>query len=115
MKKIVVGTSVLILVALAVGLVLYFRNKGQDEAVAKPARTQTPEMLKERGPRPTDSRLRDGAKQVENPNQALVLARESLVRVEKELAEATNGEERARLQKKKDLVTEAIERFEKNR
>jgi hypothetical protein len=53
------------------------------------------------GPSPVDSRLRDGAKQVQDPDEALRMARESLARVERELAGVSDESQRASLEKKK--------------
>jgi hypothetical protein len=111
MRRLVIGVLILIVVGLGIGITMYLRTDNEDEAVAKPARGPTSEMLKERGPLPTESRLREGSRQVDNTSEALIMARESLARVEKELAETTDDAERMKIEKKRQLIQKAIERL----
>ncbi len=67
---------------------------------------QTPK--KERGPRPENKRLRDGAKQVEDRGAALETARASLRRIEREMAEAPDERTMSILERKRELIEQAI-------
>ncbi|MFO8073156.1 MAG: hypothetical protein R6V85_14890 [Polyangia bacterium] len=62
------------------------------------------------GPRP-DSRLPPGVGQIETPSQALAKAREALERIDEEMAAAENEEQRAALERKRELVEQAIQRL----
>lgn len=112
MKRLWVGIVVLGVIALGVGLLLWLRPGEDATPAAKPRREPSAEVLKQRGPRPSETRLRVGAKQIEDPGQALDLARESLARAEKEISAARTDEERARLAQKKLLIEQAISRLQ---
>jgi hypothetical protein len=72
------------------------------------------EIIAERGPRPDVSHLPPGVRQVEDPGEALAVARDALRRVETEFAAApAEGPERERLLKKKELIEASIERLER--
>ena len=111
MKRLVAGILILLVVAFGVGVAVYLRPSNEDEKGAKSAREPNTVMLKERGPRPAESRLRDGAKQVDDPAEALAMARKSLVRMEEEIANAKDDVERARLERKRELIERAIARL----
>ncbi len=70
---------------------------------------QTPR--KERGPRPENKRLRDGAEQIEERGEAIQLARDSLTRIEKEIAGARDDKTRVALERKMALIEKAIAKF----
>jgi hypothetical protein len=66
-----------------------------------------------RGPRPTVTRLRNGAQQVESASEALAAAEKSLARVEAETASTTDPEKRKTLERQKALIKAAIARLKK--
>lgn len=110
-KKVVLSIVVVVLVvAGVVGLYLLLGDpedgdegiERQDEPLVDDARRR--EVEKKRGPRPESGRLPEGVHQVEDTGRALTMAQEALERVDKELAQATDDETRARLEKKKELV-----------
>ena len=73
-----------------------------------------PEAVRlERGPRPKNTRLREGAKQIEDYGEAVEIARKSLTRVEKELSEAQDEDSIERLKRKRELIEKSIERLSK--
>ena len=74
------------------------------EAPQGPGRQPTPA-----GPRL--ERLRDGAAQVADPETARRLARDALGRVEAELAATVDPIEIARLERKRRMILDAMERF----
>jgi hypothetical protein len=89
---------------------------GGDEPVPPASGTREAEIpadvIAERGPRPDVSRLPQGVRQLEDPGEALAVARDALRRVEAELAAApAEGPERERLLRKKALIEASIERL----
>lgn len=62
-------------------------------------------------PEVTVERLRDGAAQVADPDTARRLAREALGRVEAELAITVDPTAIARLERKRRMILDAMERF----
>ena len=104
------------LVVFVVGLGVYFRHASietESTDTVQAAKEQTDqEAIKERGPRPTQSRLRDGVKQVETPHQAREVGSNSLNRINKELAQTTNPKRREKLENKKALIEQALAKFE---
>lgn len=111
MRRTVIGVSILVILVLGAGLFIWFSQEEEVTPMAKPPRELSAELLGQRGPRPTETRLRDGARQIEDPAKALEMARESLKRVETELASASDDAERAKLERKRQLVSQTIERL----
>lgn len=111
MKRIFLGAAVVVLLGLGIGAAIHFSKKEEKGNAAVERRLITTVMTQERGPRPTTTRLPVGQKQIEDPAQALELARSSLIRVEKEIAATQDETERLKLEKKKELVEKAIERL----
>ena len=110
MRRAVVVLAILFVLGLGIGAAIYFTVRKEESPL--PVRQVTAAMTQERGERPSGSRLPKGLKQIEDPNRALDLARESLSRVEKELAAAQDDKARATLERKKQFIEKAIERLE---
>ncbi|MDD5307959.1 MAG: hypothetical protein PHU25_11615 [Deltaproteobacteria bacterium] len=83
----------------------------ESEERAQVARDANPKT----GPRTVASRLRDGAKQITEPSEALGVAQDALRRVESEMSAAADEKTRAALQRKKALIERSIEDLEKAR
>ena len=60
---------------------------------------------------PGPERLRDGAMQNLDPASGLAAAREALEQVEEELAKAKDPDETARLERKREMIRQAIDRL----
>ncbi len=108
------------LVALCIGAVVAYRFMVGDDFKTDGAKSNTAEesevetitpARKDRGPRPENVRLRDGAKQIEDRVEAIQHTREALERVKKEIAEAQDEKTRAALERKLELIEETIEKF----
>ena len=63
------------------------------------------------GTPPGPERLRDGATQVLDPASGLAAARAALARVEAERARATDPGDMARLERKREMIRQAIDRL----
>jgi len=114
-RKVVLSiVAVVLVVAGVVGLYLLLGDpEDGDKGIERPGKplvddARRREVEKKRGPRPESGRLPEGVHQVEDTGRALTMAQEALERVDKELAQATDDETRARLEKKKELVEKAI-------
>ncbi len=107
----VIGTLVLIGAVLGYAR---FSNNERQETVATKAVTEVEETSatqlarKERGPRPENKHLRDGAEQIEERGEAIQLARDSLTRVDKEIAGARDDKAKIALERKKELIEQAM-------
>jgi len=114
--KMILALSVAAIAGVA-GIFVFTWNGGSDEeastsAAFEPGEPDIPaDVLKQRGPRPTDTRLRDGARQVEDPQKALEMIDESLKRIDTELSAAA-PEDRAALEHKKHLIEQMKERLD---
>ena len=114
MKPVVIG--ILALIVVGGGLTAFFLLSGDGEEDTTSAisgdRAEIPQgVLEKRGPRSSDERLRGGAKQVETPDDARNAALISLDRVEKEISQTTDKVELEKLEQKKTLIQNAIDRF----
>jgi len=107
-----------VVVLVAVGVVVYMRTSDGvgDDRAATSTKKETGKKYEQRaalsGPSPVDSRLRDGVKQVQDPAEALRMARGSLERVEKEIAAAQDETVRSNLVNKKKIIEGIIARLE---
>ncbi len=104
-------------VVLILGLFFIIAPTTQEEKKANPDEqtapiTSTVKAPNKEGSKPTQTRLRDGAKQIDNKQEALAIARESLDRIEKEIAGAKTEQEREAMERKKALIERTIGRFE---
>jgi len=106
--------ALLAIIAVAGVAAIVFLRGGKEPA--PPSATREAEIpadvIAERGPRPDVSRLPPGVRQLEDPGEALAVARDALRRVETEIAAApAEGPERERLLRKKALIEASIERL----
>lgn len=108
----VIVTGVIVIVAVAV-LFLILRTENTASSTAPQVVNPKPAVTDERGPRPTATRLRNGARQIENAADALAAAEKSLARVESELASTTDAEKRKTLEHQKALIEAAITKLKK--
>jgi hypothetical protein len=110
-QVVVVGVIFVVVVA----VVLFFAVRTSDTTPSTVPQLVTPKSLTpdERGPRPTATRLRDGARQIENAADALAAAEKSLARVESEIASTADAEKRKALERQKVLIEAAIKRLKK--
>ncbi len=67
-----------------------------------------------RGSRPKNSRLKDGVAQIENQEEAILLAKKSLKRLDSELAQASDTKTRETIARKRALIEKAITRLASN-
>lgn len=94
---------------LFIGLGVYGESQTDVHAGDQPtATTIPPDIIKKRGPRPQNTRLRDNARQIETNQDALASAEDALARVEKELAGANDDAQRLVLERKKELIEHTI-------
>jgi len=92
-KKLI--ATIVILVLFAVGLSMYNASKNTSEQ--KQEKVQKVQVIKNKekqGKRPTQTRLRNGVKQVETASEALELAQTYLQKIETKLEAATSEEMR---------------------
>lgn len=114
MKKGIIAVAVIIGVAGCLGLVWFLtteREEDRNETDVDLLEFEKPsvELLKRRGERPENTRLRKGNRQIEDGKAALDHARDAMSRVERELSAASSAEERAELEKKKALIQKSID------
>jgi len=103
--------GLLVVGALALGVVWLAARQRDEPAPARAVEDGDPAT----GGGPAAGRLRDGARQVGDPATARAVAREALVRVESELAATDDPGEMRRLERKRELVLRALERFDDGR
>ena len=97
---------------LFIGLGVYGESQTDLHAGDQPTTaTIPPKIIKKRGPRPQNTRLRNNARQVETTQDAIASAKEALTRVEKELAGAKDDAQRLILERKKELIEHTISRL----
>ena len=68
--------------------------------------------VESRGERPDTSRLREGAERVEDAAAARSVAQDALARVEAELASANTDAARTNLERKRELIEQALARID---
>ena len=96
---------------------LYFSKTDEQAKDKTPNGITTTSMPKgaidsrDRGPQPKETRLGEGAKQIENPAEAVDLAKVALKRVEQELSEASDEKARLALTRKKEMIEQTISRL----
>ena len=112
-KHHVIVAGIVFIVAVAAVLFLVLRIEDTTSPTALPAVSPKAVAPDERGPRPTATRLRNGARQIENAADALAAAEKSLARVESELASTTDAGKRKTLEQQKSLIEAAITKLKK--
>jgi len=110
-KIVIVGFA---LSAVIAGLTVCFRW-GETTGDAKaPAAVIVPRSESDvRGPRPTTTRLRNGARQIEDAEQAIASAERTLAGIERELRSTGDADRRKLLAHQKRLTETAIARLKK--
>jgi len=114
-KKII--ATILLLAFFTVGLSMYisYQNNREQEVQevqeVQILKVNKEDTIKQRGPRPTKTRLRNGAKQVETPSEALEMAKSYLYRIDSELLAISTDEAREKLLLKKKIVERTIKRL----
>ena len=115
MKKVVMAVLVVLVVAGAIFLAIIQLGEDSDsqatlELADKRLEKVKNEAIGKRGPRPSQTRLPEGTQQVETTEKALELAKQSLERVENEIASASDDKKVA-LEKKRELILRAVTRL----
>ena len=112
MISVLVAAGVLATAGIVVWFVIREPADSADQAPQPSAKRTTDDeggkITTKRGPRPEMTRLRDGAKQVEEKEQALSMAREALERVESELESLDDDSKRPALERRKQLIEKSI-------
>jgi hypothetical protein len=115
MKRVVVITSIAVAIVVS-GIAVYLSVAEDKEGVTASTDKETGKKHRPHkiysGPNPANQRLRDGTKQVQDPEEALRMARESLSRVEKEIGAASDEAHKAGLEEKKKIIEGIIARLE---
>jgi hypothetical protein len=112
-SRIALIALVVMLLAAGVAFVSLRSRSNEDPVMQKEAAAAPRQEADERGPRPTATRLREGAVQIEDRSRALASAEKSLARLEQEIASADDTGKRTSLERKKQLVEHAIARLKK--
>jgi hypothetical protein len=112
-----IAVAILAVAILGLGLFGYFlvwEGSGvteEDRAEAKkPDIGETAGM----GLNPDDGRLQNGAKRIEDPQEAIRMAREALTQVEREIAKTPEETPKTSLVKRQELIKRTIENLEES-